>query len=125
MTTTKEKKGFVIYKNAWDPLKKLTIDQLGRLFKAIFEYQNEGEEEVDPDIEIAFGFMLSAFKIDDEKYEKRCKQNQANSQKYHNNKEEYDRIRSIPLDPDKEKDNDKEKGKEKGKDFALNTGGDN
>ena len=66
-----EKKSFVMYCSFWKPIEHLSDEQLGRLFRAIFIYQTEGEEvEVSQDIAVAYYFMVNQFNIDKKKYER-------------------------------------------------------
>ncbi len=77
-----EKKSFLLYKDFWEPIRELTNEQLGRLFRAIYEFQAEGIiDEVDPDIRMVWKFFMKQFKIDDEKYEQICQKNRENQQK--------------------------------------------
>lgn len=66
------KDSFEIYKSFYPPIQHLTDEQLGRLFRAIFRFQIEGEREVSPDIEMAFSFFVSQFETDRQKYETIC-----------------------------------------------------
>lgn len=108
------KEGFIIYKSFYEPLKVLTDEQIGRLFKAIFEYQINGTTKVDNDIKMGFEFFKNQFRIDDEKYDKRCKKNQENIEKYWKNKDSkkstnvYERIQTNTKRTDKDKENEKD-----------------
>lgn len=112
------KEGFIIYKSFYEPLRVLSDDQIGRLFRAIFEYQINGTTKVDNDIKMGFEFFKNQFRIDDEKYDKRCKKNQENIEKYWKNKEnkqdtnEYNRIQMNTKHTDKDKENEKENVKD-------------
>lgn len=75
------KESFLLYNNFYEPLKCLTNEQLGRLFKAIFEFNINGIEEVEPDIQIAFVFIKNQINIDSKKYEEQCKKNAENGAK--------------------------------------------
>ncbi|MCF8307851.1 MAG: DUF6291 domain-containing protein [Bacteroidales bacterium] len=79
--TDKDKQSFLLYKNFYSPIKGLSNEQLGRLFRAIFEYQINGIEEVDSDINMALQFFIVQFKLDDEKYQKIVDRNRENGQK--------------------------------------------
>lgn len=65
------KESFILYKSFWGPISELTHEQLGRLFKAIFEYHiaEDHQVEVDADIRMAFAFFVNQFRIDEAKYE--------------------------------------------------------
>lgn len=60
---------FLIYKSFYAPISKMSNEQLGRLFRAIFEYQINGREDVDDDLQMAFGFFKNQFWIDEQKYQ--------------------------------------------------------
>lgn len=96
-----ERDSFLLYRSFYGPIKKMTNNQLGRLFRAIFEYQISGESARDTDIEMALGFFINQFKIDEDKYQERCAKNRDNIMKrwsnIHNDTNEYERIRSVPI----------------------------
>ena len=73
-----KKESFVVYKKFYDPIKNLENEQLGRLFRAIFEFQIYNKECEDKDIKIAFDFFKAQFIVDNEKYEKICEKNRRN-----------------------------------------------
>ena len=106
---------FILYKSHYEPIKGLTDEQLGRLFRAIFEWQITGQADPGPDIAMAFRFIINQCRIDNEKYLARCEKNRENIQSRwdndKNNTTEYNRIQSYSndTDNDKEKGNDKEK----------------
>jgi hypothetical protein len=79
------KKSFILYKDVYSPVKSLSNEQLGRLFRAIFDYQIDGIEEVDEDIKMPFNFILNSFKADEEKYKEVCERNKRNAKKRWNN----------------------------------------
>ena len=113
------KDGFVIYKSFYSPISKLSDEQLGRLFRALFEWQIDGDATVTSDIEMAFDFFVNQFVVDNTKYQKRCEKNRANiGKRWSNNGDTkvYNGIQSYTNDKDKDKDKDKEKDKDKGKD---------
>ena len=61
---------FLIYKSFYEPIKFLSDEQMGKLFKAIFEYQVDGTEgELEPQINMAFQFFKNQFRVDNNKYE--------------------------------------------------------
>lgn len=67
---------FILYNGFWKPIERMSNDQLGRLFRALFLYQIEGAEDVDGDIAMAFGFFKNRLDIDSAKYERVCKARQ-------------------------------------------------
>ncbi len=65
------KESFVIYNGFYDPIKALSNEDLGKLFRWIFEYQINGLEPSNTDsVFIAFQFFKNQFRIDDAKYER-------------------------------------------------------
>lgn len=122
------KDGFVIYKSFYDPIKSLSDKQLGRLFRALFDYQIEGSTQVDADIQMAFAFFKNQMEIDERKYHKIVERNKQNGSKGGRPpKEENPNNPNNPvgfLEPkkaDKEKDKEKDliKKNTKKKDFDL------
>jgi hypothetical protein len=64
------KNGFLLYKQQYAPLEKLSNEMLGQLFRAIFQYQIDGTEiEMSPECSMAFNFLRNQFEMDDEKYQ--------------------------------------------------------
>ena len=127
------KEAFVIYKSFYKPISKLSDKQLGRLFRALFEYNINGVVTVEEDIEMAFEFFKNQFEIDEEKYQSKVERNRENGRrggnKAHANEPNEDeqmlpndseRYQSLPnatqnkrtqanqADKDKDKDKDKE-----------------
>lgn len=54
------------------PISRLSDEQLGRLFRAIFAYHMTDTRKVDDDIAIAFDFFVNQFEIDQRKYSDVC-----------------------------------------------------
>lgn len=65
------KESFIIYTSFYKPISILSDKQLGRLFRAIFEYQLSGVVDVEEDIRMAFEFFKNQFEIDECKYRER------------------------------------------------------
>ena len=76
-----KKDSFLIYKSFYKPIAKLSDKQLGRLFRAIFKYQLGEEVTVEEDIEMAFGFFINQFEIDEIKYHGIVERNRNNGRK--------------------------------------------
>lgn len=108
-----EKEGFVIYKRFYEPVKILSDEQLGKLFRAIFEYQISGNENVENDIRIAFEFFKNQFALDNQKYQKIVERNRENGKKGGRPKQNP----KNPVGLEKPKKADKEKDKDKDKDI--------
>lgn len=75
------KDGFVIYKSFYKPISGMSDEQLGRLFRAIYEYQLNGTTEVDSDIAMPFSFFQNRFEDDTKKYETTCKRRSESGKK--------------------------------------------
>lgn len=75
------KDSFLIYKSFYKPIAKLSDKQLGRLFRAIFKHQLGEEVTVEEDIEMAFGFFINQFEIDETKYHGIVERNRNNGRK--------------------------------------------
>lgn len=75
------KDSFIIYKSFYKPISRLSDKQLGRLFRAIFKYQLGEEVTVEEDIEMAFGFFINQFEIDETKYHGIVERNRNNGRK--------------------------------------------
>lgn len=126
------KKGFLIYKSLYEPIKSLTRNQKGELLEAIFEYQTNGIiiKDISPIVNMAFMFFKNQFDIDSEKYAERCLKAKESVQKRWNTKEcdsiptytnVYERIRTNTNDTDKRnkiQDNDNDDDKEEEYSFS-------
>ena len=85
-------KAFVLYPNQWEPLSCLSDEQLGRLFRHIFTWLNDGsldlqkeEQLVESDILLAFRFMRMQINIDIKKYQQLCdKRKEAANKRWEN-----------------------------------------
>lgn len=76
------KDGFVIYKSFYAPIQNLSDEALGKLFRAIFEYQINGVcVDLPMDLMMAFNFFKTKFESDNEKYEAIVERNKANGKK--------------------------------------------
>ena len=75
------KESFIIYTSFYKPISILSDKQLGRLFRAIFEYQLSGVVDVEEDIRMAFEFFKNQFEIDERKYQAKIKRNNENGHK--------------------------------------------
>lgn len=56
----------------------LPDDKLGKLFRAIVDYQDTGNDVTTPDLQIALNFFIERFKIDKQAYDERCQKNREN-----------------------------------------------
>lgn len=63
------KDSFIIYNSFYEPIKTLTDEQLGKLFRSIFEYTTTGEITKDKEIIVAFMFIKNQIDMDTKKWE--------------------------------------------------------
>lgn len=73
------KESFLIYKPFYEPIKSLSDEQLGRLFRALFDYQINGKDCSELDILMAYLFFKNQFVLDERKYVEKCEKNRANA----------------------------------------------
>lgn len=108
-----QRESFILYKSFFEPIAKFTDEQLGRLFRAIFQWQIDGRSNPEPDIEVAFGFFVNQFRIDNSKYQERCEKNRENAQlrwQMRTDANGCERIQSIAKDADNDNENVNENG---------------
>ena len=75
-------KSFILYADYIKHIGKLTDEEAGRLFKAIFEYVNEGRlPDLDGMAAMAFSFISNQLDSDLQKYEETCKKRSENIKK--------------------------------------------
>jgi hypothetical protein len=73
------KESFLIYKSFYEPLKGLSDEDMGKIFRAIFEYQISGKlPEINPILNMAFSFIKDVLDRDNLKYLEIVKRNQNN-----------------------------------------------
>lgn len=75
------KESFLLYKSFFKPISGLSDKQLGRLFRAIFQYQLGEVVTVEEDIEMAFNFFKNQFELDEIKYQSKVEGNRENGRK--------------------------------------------
>lgn len=63
------KDSFILYNSFYDPIKTLKNEQLGKLFRSIFNYTINGEITQDNDILVAFMFIKNQIDLDAKKWE--------------------------------------------------------
>lgn len=69
-----KKKSFILYADYIKHIRRLSDEDAGRLFKAIFDYVNEGKlPDLDGMAAMAFSFIANQLDIDLQKYEDLCK----------------------------------------------------
>ncbi len=63
------KESFLLYTSIYEPIKELTDEQLGRLFRAILLYNLEQPHEVDADLMMAFKFIKQQEDANNKRYQ--------------------------------------------------------
>ena len=83
-----DRQSFIIYKNFYEPIKHLDDVDLGKLFRAIFEYNLTGDGmdklngyAVPPEVKIPFEFFRNQFNLDEAKWLKRVEASRENGLK--------------------------------------------
>lgn len=96
----KEKNSFLLYKVDYGAVKDFTDVQLGKLFRAIYEFQLGGDYQqflTDPFLQMAFKFFESKFEADNNKYENTCNQRaKAGSQGGKQKQANLEKRQSVP-----------------------------
>ena len=120
MDLKSERPSFLMYKADYDSIKILSDQNLGKLFRAIFEYHNDKELKLEPEVQMALNFLKKQFQLDHIKWEKKVAAQRANGEKGGRPKSS-DGIDSGEEKPNQtkpkkaEKEKEEEKGKEKEK----------
>ncbi len=81
MDLKSERPSFLIYKADYDAIKNLSDQNLGKLFRAIFEYHNDKELQLEPEVQMALNFLKKQFQLDHIKWEKKVAAQRANGEK--------------------------------------------
>ncbi|MCD8052076.1 MAG: DnaD domain protein [Clostridiales bacterium] len=78
-----ERKSFVVYQDWKRLFKRLSKEQKGDIFDAMFDYQESGQPYDGDDVAVgvAFDAMQIVFDRDDEKYQEQCRRNAENGKK--------------------------------------------
>ena len=77
-----KKKSFILYADYIKHIRRLSDEDAGRLFKAIFDYVNEGKlPDLDGMAAMAFSFIANQLDTDLQKYEETCKKRSENIKK--------------------------------------------
>lgn len=84
----KRKGSFVVHLEWWPAIKQLSDDDVGKLFRAIMEYQIDGvvPEDLSPELAMAFSFFRARFNVDHERYMEICRKNKEIADRRHGNK---------------------------------------
>ena len=124
MDVKSERPSFLIYKSFYGSIKHLTDENLGKLFRAMFEYHNDRVLKLEPEIQMALNFIKNQFELDQRKWEKKVAAQMANGKKGGRPKSSgaIDSVEEKPnqthgyfKNPTKPKKAEKGKGKGKGK----------
>ena len=123
MDLKSERPSFLLYKADYDAIKNLSDQNLGKLFRAIFEYHNDKELQLEPEVQMALNFLKKQLQLDHIKWEKKVAAQKANGEKGGrpkksdgpDSKEKPNQTHGFPKNPTKPKKPEKEKGKEKEK----------
>ena len=105
------KNSFVIYHNYRETLEDLTDEQVGKLFRAIFDYEiDKKEPNFNGELKIAFRFIKKDLDLNNDKYESICERNRKNGQKGGAPKGNQNARKQPkqPKQPDNDNDNDNE-----------------
>lgn len=104
------KESFVIYKAFYSPISELSDEDLGRLFRWLFQYQINGNEPTNTDrVYMAFQFFKNQFRLDDEKYQKVVNRNKNNGLKGGRKKTQSNPNNPVGFKEPKQADKDNEK----------------
>ena len=77
-----KKKSFILYADYIKHIRRLSDEDAGRLFKAIFDYVNEGKlPDLDGMAAMAFSFIANQLDTDLQKYEEICRKRAENIKK--------------------------------------------
>ncbi len=112
------KNWFMLYYSQYDPIRDLSDEDIGKLFRALMLYNDNPENPVglSPIVGMAFNFFKKQLEIDAIKYEKKVNANRENGQRWwrpsQNNPENPVGLQE-PRKPDKDKDKDKDNVKDK------------
>ena len=81
MDLKSERPSFLMYKADYPSIKHLTDENLGKLTRAVFEYHNNRELKLEPEVQMALNFLKKQFKLDHIKWEKKVAAQRANGEK--------------------------------------------
>ncbi len=110
------KTGFILHNDSLSVLDELTNEQAGILFKAIREYNQGKEPDLDFAMRMAFLPFKNQFERDIEKYNKTCEKNRNNGSKggRPTKAKQTQKTQSVKSKPKKaDNDNDNDKGNDK------------
>lgn len=107
---SKEKKGFIVYDDNYEVIKRLSDEEAGRLLKGMLEYSISGKDpKFKGVLEFVFIPIQQQMDRNAEKYAARCEKNRENVKlrwERSKNTNEYERIRNNTNHTDTDKDTD-------------------
>lgn len=123
------KDSIIFYLSHYEVVKQLDNEQLGKLYRALFELALGNEPKVDEDIKIPFGFIKNQMDLDINKYNGKCLKNRENGKlggrpKKNATKEieKTEKANGFFENPnDNENDNENENDNDNGDDISHNT----
>jgi hypothetical protein len=79
---SKERKSFIVYYTTYETLKDFKDAELGKIFRAMCEYDINGVETALPKhLQIAFNFIKAHLDADKKKYKEKCEKNKLSAEK--------------------------------------------
>lgn len=71
-------RGVIFYLSHYEVVKQMDNEQLGKLYRALFELALGNDPKIDNDIKIPFGFIKNQMVLDIDKYNEKCLKNKEN-----------------------------------------------
>lgn len=103
------KKSFLLYVDSYEAIKELSFEEKGQLLDAVFQYHINPENPVGylgSGAKMAFNFLVTQFKRDNEKYQRVVARNRKNGLKGGRPKTQW--VFSEPKKPDSDSDSEKD-----------------
>lgn len=72
------KDSIIFYLSHYEVVKQMDNEQLGKLYRALFELALGNDPKIDDDIKIPFGFIKNQLVLDIDKYNEKCLKNKEN-----------------------------------------------
>ena len=115
-----KKESVILYANQWAALSRLTDEQLGALFRAVFRWLNDEPLETDTweqSLYVAFKFLTLQISVDSEKYLQKCRNNKR-KWKQHEIQKNVKKTKPSRA-PDNDEDDDEDEDKNEDEDVSL------
>lgn len=71
-------RGVIFYLSHYEVVKQMDNEQLGKLYRALFELALGNDPKIDNDIKLPFGFIKNQMVLDIDKYNEKCLKNKEN-----------------------------------------------